>query len=86
MSNRSLKEKETKLVWVEEDLITPPESTMFTGDINLLESIMCLTDPYQFFSFLFPPTLIKYCTDQTNLYASQISPKKLPMIYAKEIE
>lgn len=86
MSKRSLKKKETKPVWVEEHLITPPESTMFTGDINLPENIMCLTDPYQFFSFLFPPTLIKYITDQTNLYASQISPNKLPMICVKEIE
>jgi hypothetical protein len=59
---------------------------MFTGDINLLENIMCLTDPYQYFSFLFPPALIKYFTDQTNLYASQINPKKLPMICVKEIE
>lgn len=59
---------------------------MFTGDINLQENIMCLTDPYQFFTFLFPPTLIKCITDQTNLYASQISPNKLPMICVKEIE
>lgn len=44
MSKRSLK----KLVWVEEHLITLPESTMFTGDTNLPENIMCLTDLYQF--------------------------------------
>jgi len=48
MSKRSLKKKETKPVCVEEHLITPPVSTMFTGDINLPENIMCLTDPYQF--------------------------------------
>lgn len=59
---------------------------MLTGVINLPENIMCLTDPYQFFSYFLSPTLIKYITNQTNLYASQISPNKLPIICVKEIE
>lgn len=73
-------------VWIETNFKTLPELTAFTGDITLPKNIMSLTNPYQFFSFLFPPTLIQNITDQTNIYASQISPDKLPNICVKEIE
>jgi len=59
---------------------------MCSGVINLPENIMCLTDPYQFFSLFLSPTLIKYITNKTNLYASQISPNKLPIIWVKKLE
>lgn len=59
---------------------------MFTGDTTLPENILSLTDPYSFFSFLFPSTLVQYITDQSNIYASQVSPNKLPNICVKEIE
>ncbi|CAI6352914.1 unnamed protein product [Macrosiphum euphorbiae] len=86
VSNKSKKAKEPKPVWLEENYITNPETITFTGDTTLPENILSLTDPYQFFSFLFPSTLIQYITDQTNIYASQISPNKLPNICVKEIE
>ncbi|KAL4104266.1 hypothetical protein QTP88_019575 [Uroleucon formosanum] len=86
VSNKSKKAKVPKPVWLEENYITNPETITFTGDTTLPKNILSLTDPYQFFSFLFPPTLIQYITDQTNIYASQISPNKLPNICVKEIE
>lgn len=70
-----------------EDKLSIEEDTLqFKGSLDLPTHISRLVSPYQFFNFLFPKSIITHITVQSNLYAFQIRPNKLPNITEKEIE
>jgi len=77
--------KPIKPKWVEENLEVT-EDVQFKDSLDLPTTITDLVSPFQFFNFLFPKSIISHITKQSNLYATQVKPIKLPNITEKEIE
>ena len=72
--------------WVEGNLIRTQLETTFLGSEDLPYNIRELETPLQFFKFLFPDSIIKYITEQTNIYALQCRPYRPAHIKQFEIE
>lgn len=84
--NNNKKKNKTKPIWTENYLDRPEDQIKFSGDTNLPTHIKNMVSSYEFFTELFPKSLILYITEQTNIYASQIRTDKPPNVSNKEIE
>lgn len=74
------------LSWKEGHLIKPDNETQFRGNQDLPSSLRMLETPFDYFTFLFPKSLIEYITEQSNLYNIQCQPNKPVNIKNYEIE
>ncbi|XP_071051398.1 piggyBac transposable element-derived protein 3-like [Onthophagus taurus] len=71
--------------WSEAFLNVPAESTLFNGNQDLPEEIINMEEPYDFFKYLLTTEMVKYITEESNLYSVQCRPEKPANITPQEI-
>lgn len=70
------KRQKRQMKWKQKNLVLNDQQTRFVGNTTLPPNLLELDTPIQYFFYFFPKELIRYITEQTNLYIIQKNPNQ----------